>query len=90
MCNGANSFGSPVFGLWFLPLYACKKFGLGLNSPAPCAVHEFRPQHSDLSEPLLFVCLYAIKALYNYSEFGLSVLLGARLPEKGLPTGVFQ
>ena len=53
-------------------------------------MHEFRPQHSGLSEPLLFVCLYAIKALYNYSEFGLSVLLGARLPEKGLPTGVFQ
>ena len=62
MCNGPNSFGSPVFGLWFLPLYACKKFGPGLNFPAPCAVHEIRPQHAGLGAPFLFVCLCEIKA----------------------------
>ena len=62
MCNGANSFGSPVFGLWFLPLYACKKFGPGLNFPAPCSVHEIRPQHAGLGAPFLFVCLCEIKA----------------------------
>ena len=53
-------------------------------------MHEYHPQHAGLSDPLLFVCLCAIKALYNYSEFGLSVLLGAHLPEEGLTEGVFH
>ena len=53
-------------------------------------MHEFRPQHAGLSAPLLFVCLCAIKASCSYSEFGLSVLQGAHLPEEGLPVGVFQ